>query len=93
MQEALRLIDLKLQLHGKTNDQLNLPPSKHRQTEYERMKDSFNPGNEASFADYHETLLTSEQRHIYNTVVNAVKSGPSRPFMVDAPAGTGKTFT
>ena len=38
IKEALRYIDLKLQLHGKTNDQLTLPPAKHRQTYFERMK-------------------------------------------------------
>ena len=32
LQEALRLMDIKLQLHGKTKDQLGLPSATHRQT-------------------------------------------------------------
>ena len=37
IQAALREIDLKLQLHGKTNRQVNLPNAIHTQTEFERM--------------------------------------------------------
>ena len=34
VQHAVRDIDLKLQLHGKSNEQLNLPRVTHSQTQY-----------------------------------------------------------
>lgn len=93
IEAALREIDLKLKLHGKSNEQVNLPPVVHAQTEFERMRDAFNPHTCAEYADSHEPHLTSEQSHIYTTVLNAVRDGTGRPFMIDAPAGTGKTYT
>lgn len=90
---ALREVDLKLQLHGKCNEQLNLPKVVHQQTEYQRLRGAFNPHTEASFAVDHLPYLTHEQRHVYNTVITAVNNQAGRPFMIDAPAGTGKTFT
>ena len=92
-QEALRLIDIKLQLHGKTNEQLGLPSATHRQTEYQRMKSSFDADEQTSYADVHEPLLTSEQLRVYTAVIDAVKQRHPKAFMIDAPAGTGKTFT
>ena len=68
LQEALRLIDIKLQLHGKTNEQLCLPSATHRQTEYQRMKSSFNTEEQTSYANLHEPLLTCEQRDVYTAV-------------------------
>ena len=93
LQEALRLIDIKLQLRGKTNEQLCLPSAIHRQTEYERMKPFFIIEEQTSYAGLHQPLLTCEQREAYNAVINAVNQGKPRPFMIDVPAGTGKTFT
>ena len=72
IQEALRLIDLKLQLHGKSNTQLGLPVPKHRQTESPRMRSSFNQSEQTAHADKFEPGLTTEQRNVYNAVVNAV---------------------
>lgn len=40
IQAALCEIDLKLQLHGKNNEQVNLPAARHSRTELERMKES-----------------------------------------------------
>lgn len=37
--------------------------------------------------------MTSEQRHVYDTVVNSVLQNKPEPFMIDDRAGTGKTFT
>ena len=93
IQAALREIDLKLQLHGKSNRQVNLPNVIHTQTEFERMRDSFNSQECITYADLHEPRLTSEQRHVYVSVLEAIRGGNGRPFMIDAPAGTGKTYT
>ena len=61
VQHALREIYLKLQLHGKSNEQLNLPRVTHSQTEYQRMTTTFNQADETLFANEHEPLLTPEQ--------------------------------
>lgn len=92
-QQALRIIDLKLQHHGKTNVQLSLPEPAHRQTEYERMRSSFNPSEQSQYADHFEPGLTSEQRAVYTAIVTAVRTKQPQPFMIDAPAGTGKSHT
>ena len=57
------------------------------------MTTTFNQADETLFANEHEPLLTSEQRKVYDTIVSAVCDENGRPFMIDAPAGTGKTFT
>lgn len=93
VQKALCIIDLKLQLHGKTNTTLDLPAARHNKIEYERMKDAFKPDEQTDFANAHEPLLTPEQLQVYNAVINAVNNNQPQPFMIDAPAGTGKTFT
>lgn len=93
VQEALKEIDSKLQLHGKTNEQVNLPAAVHSRTEYERMKDSFNLNDCKSYAATHERNLTVEQRHAYDTVIHSVNSEQGQTYMIDAPAGTGKTYT
>lgn len=92
-QEALRIIDLKLQHHGKTNVQLSLPEPTHRQTEYQRMRASFHPSEQSQYADTFEPGLTSEQHAVYTAVVTAVRTKQPQPFMIDAPAGTGKSHT
>lgn len=91
--EALRIIDLKLQQHGKTNAQLGLPAPRHRQTEYQRMAASFRPSEQTAYADTFEPGLTSEQRDIYTAIIHAVRNKQPQPFMIDAPAGTGKSHT
>ena len=60
--EASRVIDLKLQLHGNNNKQDNLPEASHRQTEYQRMATAFKPGGETLYSDTHDPPLTTEQR-------------------------------
>lgn len=92
-QEALRIIDLKLQQHGKTNGQLGLPEPTHRQMEYQRMQASFTPSEQTEYANRFEPGLTSEQRDVYNAKVNAARNKQPQPFMIDAPAGTGKSHT
>lgn len=52
IEEALRQIDYKLQLHGKSNEQLGLPRARHKRTEYERMKFSFDRDKEKTICRY-----------------------------------------
>ena len=58
--EALGIIDLKLQLHGK-NKQVNLPEASHPQTEYQRMLTAFKSDGETLYADTNEPVHTTEQ--------------------------------
>ncbi len=42
--------------------------------------------------DMHENL-NNEQRHVYDTVMNAIQTNSHQNcFFLDGPAGTGKTF-
>ena len=91
--QAFRVIDLKLQQHGTSNSQLGLPPPMHRQTEHQRMVASFDRAEQKAYANKFEPGLTSEQRQVYTAVVEAVRNRQPQPFMIDAPAGTGKSHT
>lgn len=57
------------------------------------MVASFNCAEQKTYADKFEPGLTSEQRQAYTAVVDAVRNKQPQPFMIDAPAGTGKTHT
>lgn len=74
IQHVLRDIDLKIQVHGKSNVQVNLPRVVPFQIEFERMKTTFRPEDQISFTDEHELLLTLEQRVIYETVLTTTHS-------------------
>ena len=70
----MREIDLELQLHGKSNAQVNVPAVTHYLTELQRMRNAFNPAECSAHAEFHEQNLTSEQREVYSTVVNSVRN-------------------
>ena len=74
IQEALREIDLKLQLHGKSNAQVNLPAVAHSLHELQRTRNVFNPAECSAHADLHEHTLTSQQSEVYSTVINSVRN-------------------
>ena len=86
-------IDLKLQVHGKSNTQVNLPAVGHSSTELQRMRKVFNPAECTAYPDLHAPNLTSEQRQVYSTVVNSVRNKDGKAYIIDARAGTGKTYT
>ena len=65
----------------------------HRQTEHQRMVASFDRAEQKAYADKFEPGLTSEQRQVHTAVVEAVRHKQPQPFMIDAPAGTGKSHT
>ncbi|CAB1104684.1 unnamed protein product [Ectocarpus sp. CCAP 1310/34] len=54
---------------------------------------AFDPSAQTAYADRFEPGLTSGQRVVYNAVVDAVRNNQPQPFMIDAPAGTGKSHT
>ena len=89
--EALCEIDLKLQMHGKSNTQVNLPAVGHSSTELQRMRKAFNLAECTAYADLHAPNLTSEQRQVYSTVTNSVRNKDGKAYIIDARAGTGKT--
>ena len=66
--EALCEIDLKLQMHGNSNTQVNLPAVGHSSTELQRMRKAFNAAECTAYADLREPNLTSEQRQVYYTL-------------------------
>ena len=95
---ALREIDLGLQHHGRTNEIVGLPAVIHLDTEYLRFKHMFDPAQMRAYVAEHLPNLTAEQRSVYDKVVASVTTerpptDASNVFMIDAPAGTGKTYT
>ena len=93
IQEAFCDIDIKLQMHGKSNTQVNLPATKHSSTELQRMRTAFNSAECSAYVDTHEKNLTNEQREVCDTVVNSVRNNKGKAYIIDARAGTGKTYT
>ena len=79
--QALREIDIKLQLHGKDNVEVNLPPAIHQLTELQRARAAFDRVQQTTYADENEILLTLEQRAIYSTIIDSVTSNNPGAFM------------
>lgn len=72
---------MKLQLHRKFKEKVNLPKVAHNQTEYERVKNAFDRPEENVLAQRYFELVTSAQRHVYEMVTGAettIKAGLSR---------------
>ena len=57
------------------------------------MRKAFNPAECTAYADLHAPNLTSEQRQVYSTVTNSVRNKDGKAYIIDARAGTGKTYT
>ena len=57
------------------------------------MRKAFNPAECTAYADLHAPILTSEQRQVYSTVINSVRNKDGKAHIIDARAGTGKTYT
>lgn len=92
---ALREIDLALQHHGRTNDAVGLPSVIHLDTEYLRFKHQFDTSDMQQYTHTHLANLSTEQRQVFDKVVASVTSfsASHNVYMIDAPAGTGKTCT
>ena len=90
---ALRQLDVMLAKHGKTTASVGLPHVSHPDTEYHRLLAAFNREDMRQEADGIIPKLNSEQRTVFDAVVNSVRNKAGGIFMIDAPAGSGKTFT
>ncbi len=90
---ALNCIDRKLQLHGKSLEDVGLPKAKDDTTEVGREKVRWNTKQLEEFVERWLPLLTQEQRAVYNYVIEGLERGGVRnPGFVDGPSGTGKTL-
>ena len=90
---ALKQIDLMLNKHGRTTNQFGLPKVTHHNTEYDRLLHAFPSFAQANLARDLRPKLTAEQKTIFDAVTDAALNDKGGIFMIDAPAGTGKTFT
>ena len=93
------LLDLEervLGMGGKNLQEYGLPsPDRTEATTEPRevlKEKSYNVQDLRDFTNLNEKRLLREQKHAYNTILNAVKSGSGGLFFLDAPGGTGKTF-
>ncbi|XP_039967865.1 ATP-dependent DNA helicase pif1-like [Bactrocera tryoni] len=95
--EALiALEDLCLAIANKALGQLGLPSANRpmhdlfdRELQHEREYDA----NELqTFVNLNVTKLNVHQRHVYDTIMQAVKNRTGGLYFLDAPGGTGKTF-
>lgn len=92
-QRALRDIDLMLSKHGKTTISVGLPAVEHDNTEYDRLLHAFDRNDMRKQADDLVPKLNTEQRLVFDAVSSSIESRKGGVFMIDAPAGSGKTFT
>uniref|UniRef100_A0A0G4HEZ5 ATP-dependent DNA helicase n=1 Tax=Chromera velia CCMP2878 TaxID=1169474 RepID=A0A0G4HEZ5_9ALVE len=95
---ALRYIDDRLAAHSKSLRDFSLPvppppaagPQRPRVVQAEL---DFNPAAKAQYYSTHLPLLNAEQRALHDAVMTALTQQEGAAFFLDAPAGTGKTFT
>lgn len=90
---AYREFDLRLQKHDGSKVSVGLPVVTHVTNETDHAKFQIIPSVQADYANDQEPFMTYEQRAVYDAILAAVQTKPSQEFMVDAKAGTGKTFT
>ncbi|CAM9932676.1 unnamed protein product [Laminaria digitata] len=90
---ALHQIDLMLSEHGKTTLSVGLPPVHHDNSEYDRLLNAFDRDGMRQQADYLIPKLNDEQRLVFDAVYFSIQTRKGGVFMIDAPAGSGKTFT
>ncbi|CAG4984962.1 unnamed protein product [Colias eurytheme] len=53
---------------------------------------NYDPGEMTTIRNDHVALFSSEQKQIYDTVLESVGQNQGKMFFLDAPGGTGKTF-
>ncbi|CAN0115114.1 unnamed protein product, partial [Ectocarpus fasciculatus] len=90
---SLRQLDLMLSKHGKTTESVGLPRVQHADNEYNRLLAAFDPHDMRRDSDNLVPNLNAEQREVFNAVTTSVTTKSGGVFMIDAPAGSGKTFT
>ena len=90
---ALKHIDLMLAKHGRSTNQSGLPTVTHDNTEYDRLLNAFNRSEQAEVYRDMSPNLTNEQKHIFDKVTTNALHNKGGVYMIDAPAGTGKSYT
>lgn len=90
---ALKHIDLMLAKHGKSTNQFGLPTVEHDNTEYDRLLHAFNRFEQAEVYRDMKPNLTVEQQNIFDKVTTSALHDTGGVYMIDAPAGTGKSYT
>ncbi|CAN0386694.1 unnamed protein product, partial [Scytosiphon promiscuus] len=93
LDSALRQIDGMLAKHGKSTESVGLPKIEHPDTEYHRLLSAFDQTEMREQADVLIPQLNCEQRQVFDAVSLAIATGDGGTFMIDTPAGSGKTFT
>ncbi|XP_055928762.1 uncharacterized protein LOC129959891 [Argiope bruennichi] len=83
-----------ISISGKCLTDFGLPPSQRRGELSSEVVKELNYDTAVLEAQVNEMIprLLSEQRQIYETILNRVNSGEEGLFFLDAPEGTGKTF-
>uniref|UniRef100_A0A8D8YMS1 ATP-dependent DNA helicase n=2 Tax=Cacopsylla melanoneura TaxID=428564 RepID=A0A8D8YMS1_9HEMI len=67
-------------------------PLPQNQIEAPRNVEQYNLGELNRYVQENESKLTSEQRKVYDEVLQSVQNVSGRLFFLDAPGGTGKTY-
>ncbi|CAN0310306.1 unnamed protein product [Ectocarpus sp. 13 AM-2016] len=92
-QAALKHIDLMLAKHGRSTDQFGLPSVTHSNTEYDRLINAFTRSEQAQVYRDMKPNLTGEQKKLFDTVTASALRDRGGVYMIDVPAGTGKSYT
>ena len=82
-----------LHKHGKNNESVGLPTVDHPDNEYHRLLSAFGRDEMRLQAQTLIPRLNEEQRRVHQQVTASVLTNRDGAFMIDAPAGSGKTFT
>ena len=93
LNRALTQIDLMLHKHGKNNESVGFPTVDHPDNEYHRLLSAFDRDEMRLQAQNLIPRLNEEQRRVHQQVTTSVLTNRGGAFMIDAPAGSGKTFT
>ena len=93
LNRALTQIDLMLHKHGKNTEPFGLPTVDHPDDEYHRLLSAFDRDERRLQPQTLIPRLNEEQRRVHQQVTTSVLTNRGGAFMIDAPAGSGKTFT
>ena len=93
---CLWTIDACLRVHGKSISDIefsDLPQLPHNFVHPQNHNDQIDIVHERQLGEHMLHQLNNDQRHIHDTIVNAITSDSHQNcYFVDGPAGTGKTF-
>lgn len=88
--------DLCLAIANKALGQLGLPtPDRaiHDLVDRELQREhQYDPNELPTFVNFNVPKLNDHQRHVYDTIMQAVNNQTGRLYFLDASGGTGKTF-